>query len=727
MGTLTNIRKVSPYALGLFAIIFIGFMVLSDADISTLIRQGESLENAMVGKVNGEKILYKDYEERVRAQVEQQKAQSQNPEQEIDETFVRQQVWNQLVDNILFEQSAKKMGIVVSPDEIRDELIENPPDYLQKSFSDSSGKFLKDIYLEIVTNPESYVKYLGDPNQISEEQKTEAINQLRNDLIEIESVIKRNKMFAQLQTSVGTFNSFVSPTFAKIKFINQNSSMDAKILTISPNNIKLEDIKVSDAEVQNYYNKHKNYYKQENQAQLKYIAFPLQPSKEDSIRAEKKARELDEALRSVETVPARDSVFEIKMSELGGETFDFAPVTQIDPEVYKYLMFLADRYIAGPLNLPEGLTYFRLDGRRPSKEEMVRANHILIKFNDNKDSARTRALEILKEAKSGKDFTVLARQYSQDPGSAQNGGDLGFFGHGQMVKPFEDAAFSAKIGDIVGPIETDFGYHLIKVYDKNPEEIKYSKITIKNTISNATKNSLFREAFSISKQVQDGGNIDTIATRLNRKVVETHYFTNERPIFNSWYLTNQAFDLEIGEVIEPIELKYYGIIVAQVVGKKKAGIASLEDKREEITLKIRENKRLDMLKKQAEQIYSQVKNYQDLDQAKQLDTTLKITMAVAIKNDGNVQEIGKDVILTQKIFDSPINTIVGPIRGESNYYIIQVINKQIPDNQQVQTKLTDYMKQLSTETSKNAFFSWYTQVKKSAKIIDYRSKYYKEF
>jgi hypothetical protein len=128
-------------------------------------------------------------------------------------------------------------------------------------------------------------------------------------------------------------------------------------------------------------------------------------------------------------------------------------------------MFLPDKYIAGPLALPEGITYYKLDGRRPSSRNCAGKSYI-DKINNNKDSAYKRALEIIKVIKSGKDFTILARQYSQDPGSAQNGGDLGYFGRGQMVKPFEDAVFSAKVGEVVGPIETDFGYHIIKVYEK---------------------------------------------------------------------------------------------------------------------------------------------------------------------------------------------------------------------------------------------------------------------
>jgi len=71
--------------------------------------------------------------------------------------------------------------------------------------------------------------------------------------------------------------------------------------------------------------------------------------------------------------------------------------------------------------------------------------------------------EILAEARGGADFAELARLNSQDPGSAVQGGDLGFFARGAMVKPFEDAAFAGKPGDIVGPVASQFGLHIIKV------------------------------------------------------------------------------------------------------------------------------------------------------------------------------------------------------------------------------------------------------------------------
>ena len=105
--------------------------------------------------------------------------------------------------------------------------------------------------------------------------------------------------------------------------------------------------------------------------------------------------------------------------------------------------------------------------------ERVRASHILIAAAENADAAtkaqaKAKAQQILKDLKAGKDFAALARQHSQDPGSAVNGGDLGFFPQGQMVGPFNDAAFSLKPGATSDLVETQFGYHIIRVAEKQP-------------------------------------------------------------------------------------------------------------------------------------------------------------------------------------------------------------------------------------------------------------------
>ncbi len=118
------------------------------------------------------------------------------------------------------------------------------------------------------------------------------------------------------------------------------------------------------------------------------------------------------------------------------------------------------------------------DRERPGQE--VRARHILLRvapdaLPSQRDSALAFARDLRARAASGEDFAALAREYSQDPGSARDGGDLGFFGPGQMVAPFEQAAFALDVGDVSDVVESPFGYHIIKVEERrmpNFDEIK---------------------------------------------------------------------------------------------------------------------------------------------------------------------------------------------------------------------------------------------------------------
>jgi peptidyl-prolyl cis-trans isomerase C len=115
--------------------------------------------------------------------------------------------------------------------------------------------------------------------------------------------------------------------------------------------------------------------------------------------------------------------------------------------------------------------FYKKNPAQFQQPERVRASHILIGFPQNADeaaktAARAKAAEVLKEVKAGKDFAALAKQYSSDPGSAQNGGDLGFFQQGQMVPPFDKAAFSMKPGETSDLVETTFGVHIIRVVDR---------------------------------------------------------------------------------------------------------------------------------------------------------------------------------------------------------------------------------------------------------------------
>ncbi|MBD3233780.1 MAG: hypothetical protein GF315_08665 [candidate division Zixibacteria bacterium] len=131
----------------------------------------------------------------------------------------------------------------------------------------------------------------------------------------------------------------------------------------------------------------------------------------------------------------------------------------------------------------EAQQYYDENIDRYTLPEQVRASHVLIKVDaDSTDSsskikaeerkAKKEAEEVYRKAKAGEDFAELAEKYSDDPGSGKRGGDLGFFGRGRMVSEFEEKAFSMEEGEISEPVKSQFGYHVIKVVEKKPEEVK---------------------------------------------------------------------------------------------------------------------------------------------------------------------------------------------------------------------------------------------------------------
>ena len=133
----------------------------------------------------------------------------------------------------------------------------------------------------------------------------------------------------------------------------------------------------------------------------------------------------------------------------------------------------------------EAKAYYDEHPKEFQKAEQVRASHILIKPaddpntdpNEAKPVAKKKAEDLLKQIKEGADFAALATEHSDCPSSAK-GGDLGLFGRGAMVKPFEDAAFAMEPNQVSDLVETKFGYHIIKVTEHNPSStIPYEEAT----------------------------------------------------------------------------------------------------------------------------------------------------------------------------------------------------------------------------------------------------------
>ncbi|MDR2788858.1 MAG: SurA N-terminal domain-containing protein [Candidatus Accumulibacter sp.] len=167
---------------------------------------------------------------------------------------------------------------------------------------------------------------------------------------------------------------------------------------------------------------------------------------------------------------------------------------------------------------------------RYQQPEERRASHILILPGETgKDKARARAEEVLKEVrKNSSRFAELAKKYSQDPGSAEKGGDLGFFSRGAMLKPFEDAVFSQKEGDVSDLVESDFGYHIIKVTairETRQRQLSDVRAEIGNELKRQAASRQFAEAVEVFKNLvyEQSDSLQPAADRFKLKIERTEW------------------------------------------------------------------------------------------------------------------------------------------------------------------------------------------------------------
>ncbi len=717
-------RHISPYLLGFILLCFVGFMVMADMGVENMGR-GSVSEGDPIGKVNGEEISYKDFETRVKEQLEYQQQQAAQTGQEVDDAAIRQAIWDQMVEEAILRQSAKKAGVTVTNEELQDVMLENPPDYLKKQFTDpQTQQFDKRRYLEIVTNPDK-IRTLIDPRSGVDANK--AVNDFKKYLLRVQDAILQQRMSEAIRSIAATAGGISSPTYLQQQFVSENSTADVNFVLYDINKVDDKLVTVSDAEIQSYYNANKELYKQKNVRKIKYVTFPLEPSKIDSNIATKKVNTIRMELENAATPEQKSAVFSKYFDQYGGKTNDFTLVGKVDPQKLPYIAKLQPNEVTGPVTLSTGTYFFRMDERRSGEQEVVSASHILINFGNNKDSAKAEANKLLARVKKGEDFGLLASQYSQDKGSAAQMGDLGFFGKGQMVKPFEEAAFAAAPGSIVGPVESEFGYHIIKVKEKQSDEVKFSEIESVLNVTTATKNALYRDAFNFKSQVESGKQFDTLARLLKKNPVETVFFENNAPILGSRAITDFAFDNSVGTVSTPMELKYYGVVIAQVSGARQPGIKPLEDMKEEIKSRLMRIKKLDMLKSKAQEVYNKAQGFDILARVGEIDPTLEVRTAANTKNNGQVQGVGSDFAFTSAAFTAPVGKIHGPVRGERGYYIMQVTNRTMADANRAKAEYPTLFMQARNSAQSSAYTQWYTAVKERADIEDYRSKFYKAY
>jgi parvulin-like peptidyl-prolyl isomerase len=254
--------------------------------------------------------------------------------------------------------------------------------------------------------------------------------------------------------------------------------------------------------------------------------------------------------------------------------------------------------LIGPTLEADGYHLSKILDEKKSDKDYVRASHILFQLEGEKDTnaVKATAQEVAKWAKGGKDFAVLAKKYSKDPGSAGRGGDLGWFTKGRMVKEFENAVFKMRVGEIVGPVRTQFGLHVIKLNVRDSREVKIANIILRIEPSSQTKNDVFERARDFAYNARESEfNKEAQSTGIEVKesqVQEKGGFVPGIGVNES--ITRWAFKSDVGDVSEPFSIPN-GYVVLTVVEIKNASVKPFDEVKEGLKPLVMRKKKMAIL------------------------------------------------------------------------------------------------------------------------------------
>jgi parvulin-like peptidyl-prolyl isomerase len=658
-------------------------------------------QNPVIGEINGREITYFEFNQLVERARENQKAQSgQDIEDDQFETF-RQQVWDAYVTQILIEQQIDKWGIKVTDDEIRGIILgEEPPEFLKRNFIDSLGNFNRSVYEQALMDPRN-----------------------REALVQAEDAVKQQQLQEKLQSFIQA-SIIIPENDIKRKFKEQNLSADAKFVLFDPNSIPDDQVKVTEEDLKNYYNKNLDLYKIEAQRKLKYVMFKEVATKSDSESVFKE-------LKSIAEEAKRDTDFASIVKIYSTKPYQERAFAHgsLPKEGEKILYSGKVDDVVGPAPTYDGYSVFKIVRDSSSQDEYVLASHILINFGIDTSLAFKKINELLSELRGGADFAKIAKDYSQDPVSAAQGGDLGWFGKGMMVPEFEKAAYSAKIGELVGPVKTNYGFHIIKVFDRSKRVVIAAEINNPVKVSAQTQEEIYNAATDYIYTIEKGSDFDKEAELMNYSVQETTPF-NEKTEFVPGIgmhkaIVKFAFDNKLGAVSEVFRIQN-GYVVVKVSEVINSGVKSFDEVKEGLKPTVLREKKTDMMKKKAEEMKKKIPSGESLDYLTSFDPSLVTTQTGSFNYGQFVGGgIGRDFNFNYSAFSLQPDQISQPIKGNRGYYLIQLTTKSNFDTTAYSVQKNILRNQIFQEKRSQLFNNWLSELKKNSKIEDYRYKYYR--
>lgn len=703
MALIKQIRQRTGLAIGVIAGGLILFLLGGD-----LLSPNSSLLNTnqnIVGEIAGEEITLEEFALRVEEFKASFQQRTGRVPSEPEMVSVREQAWQAMIVERVFDEEYEKLGLQVSSQELIDMV---------------QGKNIVPELRAQLTNP-----------QTGQFDKTQLISFLQSletaDPAQQAAWAQQEKLFAQARNRVKYDNLLATSEYAttaeaKLEHKSANSIADATVLFIPyASAIADSEITISDSELSAYLSKNQEKFKVGNSANLEYVSFSILPSGEDSAAVISRIKELTESLKTAEN----DSAFVSQNSEIQSPFVTVAPGDQLPASLTTNVPQLVKGETYGPfITANSSYVTYKVTDQYEGTPKM-RASHILF-GTDGMDEAGKAAVKqqaetVLADIKANGNFAEAARQYGQD-GTAQNGGDLGWFAKADFVEPFATATYAAKsTGLLSNLVETEYGYHIIEVTElPNSTYTKLSVLELELVASDATRNEAFRNADSFAAESGNRNQFTENATDKGFRILQANNVDassrNLNNIANAREVIIWAFgEASVGEVSSVFELDN-SYVVATLVSRKEEGEAKLEDVRDQV-------KQLVMNDKKAAMIQEKLAGKTTLEE-------MKAVFPDASLNDVPGLRLSTSVLPGIGFAPKAIGTLFGlkssgqitkPVQEDIGV-IVSKLNSLTPATEI--GDYTSYQAQLSQAASQRMTYQIMMALQELAKVKDYRYKYF---
>jgi len=702
MAILGNLRKNSFVLIAVIGMALFAFVIAGVFD-------GSGFQSPdPIGKVNGEELSITDF----RNQMDVLKK-SYN----FNDLQALTTAWDESIRGKLIEQEINDLGIGSSVDHLEYFLSQSPSFSSDQRFLNDAGIFDVNKFSNFIAelkelNPQSYIQWSNQENQFNQQIKT--------------------------NTYLNLVASGLNSTFfeGKIQFANTNATADISFVKIPYSTINDSIVSVKNSEISKYIKENPDEYEQKTTRAISYVLFSEFPSKQDELDLRSKINSLlndreeyNQVSKLNEKLPGflSTSDLEFFLSENSDMPYDsiYRPKGYFSSEHAQMIFNLDNSNTYGPYIDGEFLKISKMLNKKNNGN--VRASHILISYNGaqgaspqikrTKNEARTEANRILRLARSNPDnFSSFALDFSDGP-SKSNGGDLGFFQEGAMVQPFNDYVFSNRVGSI-GLVETDFGFHVIKVVAKE-DVVLVGTLALKNIPSERTSDSIFNIASKFEIDLANSNDISQTATNLDFDVKslssigeldhDLPNMENQRRLVQ--WLFNE--DTNVND-FKRFDLSRGGYVIVQLTEKNEEGLmspglASLS------ILPILKNK------KKAKIIIDNNKKYNNLEELAS-NNNLEIQNVSALNQSTPiVAQAGFEPKVIGTAFGLEVDGVSNLFEGETGVYMIRLNNLKNADKIE---SYSAFENQLTNKRRTNLDFNIVQSLKKSAEISDNRSEYY---